>query len=234
MQNNLGVAVCPKNHNDMFCKYFLLHFFFYSAKLYPATITTEKTTTINEPFPRNLSYKEGTIKPDSPNEDINHSIEQRCEAWKQHYLIKVPNTNKYYVKADEQINDDEMAETVSEAHGYGMILAVLMAGYDDKAKEYFDGMYGYYKDHPSEITPYLMAWAQDKDLHDIGGTDSATDGDMDIAYALLLADKQWGSSGSINYLQDAKNMINAIMAGDDGHSWLAIGHKMTILSRINH
>jgi endo-1,4-beta-D-glucanase Y len=66
-----------------------------------------------------------------------------------------------YVKADVEINDDEMAETVSEAHGYGMILAVLMAGYDDKAKEYFDGMYWYYKAHPSEITPYLMAWAPD-------------------------------------------------------------------------
>ncbi|MBR8535308.1 hypothetical protein KDU71_07035 [Carboxylicivirga sediminis] len=30
---------------------------------------------------------------------------------------------------------------------------------------------------------------------------------MDIAYALLLADKQWGSDGAINYLQMAKDVI---------------------------
>jgi endo-1,4-beta-D-glucanase Y len=36
---------------------------------------------------------------------------------------------------------------------------------------------------------------------------SATDGDFDIAYSLLLANKSWGSNGEINYLQHAKNTI---------------------------
>jgi endoglucanase len=197
------------------CSYFvsilLYSSFFYTPTLYSATL---KVSTVNEPFPRNLTYREGTIKPDVSNEDMNRSIEARWLDWKKHYLIQVANTNQYYVKADVEINDDEIAETVSEAHGYGMILSVLMAGYDDKAKEYFDGMYKYYIDHPSEITPHLMAWAQDQYGNDIGGTDSATDGDIDIAYALLLADKQWGSSGDIDYLTAARNMIDAIMKGD--------------------
>ena len=45
-----------------------------------------------------------------------------------------------------------------------------------------------------------------------GNTSSATDGDMDIAYALLMADRQWGSDGAINYRQAALNVMDAIMA----------------------
>jgi endoglucanase len=44
--------------------------------------------------------------------------------------------------------------------------------------------------------------------------DSATDADMDIAYSLLLAHYQWGSNGTINYLVEAKKIIDAIMRSD--------------------
>ena len=40
---------------------------------------------------------------------------------------------------------------------------------------------------------------------------SATDGDLDIAYSLLLADKQWGSMGKVNYRDEALKMIASIM-----------------------
>ena len=42
--------------------------------------------------------------------------------------------------------------------------------------------------------------------------DAATDGDLDIAYSLLLADAQWGSSGNINYFQWAVHLNKAILA----------------------
>ena len=41
--------------------------------------------------------------------------------------------------------------------------------------------------------------------------ESATDGDLDIAYALLLADRQWGSEGTINYLGEARKVMAAIL-----------------------
>jgi endo-1,4-beta-D-glucanase Y len=61
-----------------------------------------------------------------------------------------------------------------------------------------------------------MAWAQKTDGTDEEST-SAADGDMDIAYSLLLADKQWGSKGNINYLQAARVMIGDIMLFDVNH-----------------
>jgi endo-1,4-beta-D-glucanase Y len=62
-----------------------------------------------------------------------------------------------------------------------------------------------------------MAWQQVRQNGKIidnpdGGNDSATDGDMDIAYALLLAHRQWGSTGAINYRKAAIACMHGLMA----------------------
>src|SRR5262245_61265494 len=103
--------------------------------------------------------------------------------------------------------------TTSEAHGYGMILFALMAGYDADAKKYFDGMFNMYDKHRSTGNSNLMSWIIDQSESTSADSDSATDGDMDIAYALLLAHYQWGSSGAINYIDHAKRIINLGLKG---------------------
>ena len=67
-----------------------------------------------------------------------------------------------------------------------------------------------------------MAWAQYANNKSTDNT-SASDGDLDIAYSLLLADKQWGSQGGINYLAEAKATINAIMQHEINHkTWTVL------------
>ncbi|MDP9048928.1 MAG: glycosyl hydrolase family 8, partial [Bacteroidota bacterium] len=107
-------------------------------------------------------------------------------------------------------------QCVSEGQGYGMIIVSLMAGFDRSAQGSYDKLFRYYKSHPANRSKYLMAWAQYADGKNVDNT-SATDGDMDIAYSLLLADKQWGSKGVINYLKEARSMINAIMRYEINH-----------------
>jgi endo-1,4-beta-D-glucanase Y len=105
--------------------------------------------------------------------------------------------------------------TTSEAMGYGMVVTVLMAGQDPNAKLYFDGLFNMFKQHKSTVNPNLMSWLIDKTEAKSKDSDSATDGDMDGAYALLLADKQWGSAGAVNYKAEAVRIITSgIMAGD--------------------
>jgi endo-1,4-beta-D-glucanase Y len=70
-----------------------------------------------------------------------------------------------------------------------------MAGYDDEAREIFDGLCRFRLAHPSEIDPRLMDWH----VPNNDGNDSAFDGDADIAYGLLLAEAQWGNDGPIDY-----------------------------------
>lgn len=140
--------------------------------------------------------------------------------WKEKYLAQDPyvkDQTQYYVfYGDETFVEAgySVPVTVSEAHGYGMLIAASMAEYDSDAKDIFDGMYRYYRAHLSEIGPNLMAWQQSDNgtaIINSSGADSATDGDLDIAYALLMADSIWGSDGEIDYKQTAIDVINDIM-----------------------
>lgn len=157
------------------------------------------------------------------------------EAWKNKYLVKdkyVTDEDQYYVYYEEErfTGGHSVPVTVSEAHGYGMLITASMADYDKNAKDYFDGMYRYFKAHPSDIGAHLMSWQQcdngtalidgAEDGAMTGGScDSATDGDMDIAYALLMADSVWGSSGEIDYYSEALAVIDDIMEYDVNHEY---------------
>ncbi|MBH5319638.1 S-layer homology domain-containing protein [Paenibacillus sp. GSMTC-2017] len=170
------------------------------------------------PFPQHMASVKGTIKPNHVSQQqMDKEVTLLYNEWKKKYVRANPyDANQYYVwYNDGGWNGD--AITVSEAHGYGMIVTAIMAGHDKKAKSIFDGMYRFFRAHPSELDPDLMAWQQaDRGgkIIDVNGTDSATDGDMDIAYSLLLADKQWGSNGAINYKAEAIKVINAIMENE--------------------
>jgi endo-1,4-beta-D-glucanase Y len=174
----------------------------------------------SRPFPQHTAYTAGSIKPGLWTQgDLDEAVRDYYDYWKASYLRPHPLTaGQYYVLTHpENEGIVNKTVTVSEGHGYGMLFAVVMAGHDANAQTYFDGLYWYYKDHSSINNPALMAWnqiySQDGDLidHPNGGNDSATDGDMDIAYALLLADQQWGSAGAIDYMSEAQTVIAAIM-----------------------
>src|SRR5207248_1972754 len=104
--------------------------------------------------------------------------------------------------------------TVSEGMGYGMLATVLMAGHDASAQSEFDGLYRFVEDHPTATHAHLMSWYQNTSCSDAQGNDSASDGDLDVAFALLLADKQWGSCGAINYLAAAQQVLADVVDGE--------------------
>ncbi|RUT46095.1 licheninase [Paenibacillus anaericanus] len=190
------------------------------------SVTTKSSPTgegIHKAFPQHTAYAAGTIKPNHLTQaEMDATVARLYNEWKSKYLKQNPyNNDQYYVWYADGDWFEENEITVSEAHGYGMLITSMMAGHDPDAKKYFDGMYRYFRAHPSEINPDLMAWQQadtGTEIKDINGVDSATDGDMDIAYSLLLANSQWGSSGDINYLAEAKKVINAIMESDVNHT----------------
>jgi endo-1,4-beta-D-glucanase Y len=126
--------------------------------------------------------------------------------WQSTFLQQGCGEGRYFVNT----HADTKGRVVSEGQGYGMEIVPLMAGHDPDAQAEFDGLYRYVQDHPSSFSPQLMAWQQDHSCHSVGGVDSATDGDLSIAFGLLLADRQWGSGGSIDYLAEAVKRIAAI------------------------
>jgi endo-1,4-beta-D-glucanase Y len=159
-----------------------------------------------KPFPQHVHYHEGSIKPNHISQQrMDDSVRSFYLCWKERYINDDCGPGQYYVWFEKGSK-----KCVSEGQGYGMVIVALMAGFDTAAKTTYDGLFRYYRAHPSKENPYLMAWAQTKGCKDLDGT-SASDGDMDIAYSLLLAHTQWGSKGNINYLDEARKMITAIM-----------------------
>ena len=104
--------------------------------------------------------------------------------------------------------------TVSEGAGYGMLLTVVMAGYDGEARTLFDKLFHVVRANPAYAAnqPALMEWRINADCSSAGEGWSAMDGDLDIAMALLMADRQWGSAGKVNYRAEALETIAAIKA----------------------
>lgn len=92
-------------------------------------------------------------------------------------------------------------DTVSEGIGYGMIAAVYMTD-----KPTFDGLWIYTQQRLDGNG--LMNWHYTA-AGAVAGGGGATDGDEDIAFALMMADKQWPNAG---YGTAARAMIAAILA----------------------
>lgn len=181
---------------------------------------------IMKPFPQHIKYTTGTIKPNYINQKkLDQQVKDFYEMWKLKYLKKnFMKPNQYYINSNiEGMLEPKNVVSISESHGHGMLLTVIMANTDDSSEKlYFDGLYRFYRDHSSNNNDLLMAWKQVEDGNgniinyesSTDKPDSATDGDMDIAYSLLLAHYQWGSDGEINYLNEAKRMIKEIMLSD--------------------
>jgi endo-1,4-beta-D-glucanase Y len=173
----------------------------------------------NRPFPQALAFP-GCIKPKVDQAAMNKAILDKWTAYKAAY-VKPSNGGTpgggYYVEM-RGTGAGSGDKTTSEAHGYGMIFSALLggAGGDPEAKKYFDGFYNMFDKHRSNADDGLMSWVINQAETSHSGT--ATDGDMDIAYSLLLAHYQWGSSGSINYLEQAKKTIAGIKKVEMGKS----------------
>lgn len=159
-----------------------------------------------KPFPQHTHYTQGSIKPNHISQiKLDRLTRSFYEQWSNRYIRSGCHPGEYYVWFERKGNK----QCVSEGQGYGMIITALMAGADPSAKITYDGLYQYYRAHSGNHS-YLMAWAQGKNCKNLDKS-SATDGDMDIACSLLMANKQWGNKGQINYLQEARKMIAAIM-----------------------
>ncbi len=156
-------------------------------------------------------YAAGSISPDVSQFQLDSETIRFYEQWKNMYLVRSCGEKGFFINAGTQSEP----VSFSEGHGYGMIIFATMAGYDSEAQIIFDGLFSFFRNHPSGGNPNLMAWRQ------LGGCSSpidpppsATDGDLDIAFALLLAFQQWGNDGPIRYLNEAKTMASAILESE--------------------
>lgn len=108
--------------------------------------------------------------------------------------------------------DGEANSTVSEGIAYGMIIAVMS---DDQPL--FDALWSYARCFLNASG--LMSWYIAPDGLRVLGTGAATDADEDMAWALIIADRQWGGKGSLSetYASAAARLIDAIYRTEVDH-----------------
>jgi endo-1,4-beta-D-glucanase Y len=182
-----------------------------SAASAPVTATTSASTGGPAvPFgSHQFPYAAGMLKPTGAQSTLDQAVVSVYTKWKTNF-VRQNCGNGWY----ETISPDADHLYVAEGQGYGMVIVATMAGADANAKTIFDGMVKYVLAHPSVNNADLLAAEQDSSCTSVNGSDSATDGDMDVAYGLLLADRQWGSAGTYNYKALAIKHINAIKASE--------------------
>lgn len=167
------------------------------------------TRTVQQPFAQHhFAYATGSGRPNhKPASSLDQATAAFYETWKERYLRPGCGPGEYHVA---NLARDGHGVSGSRVTGYGMLITSVMAGHDDKAKHYFDGLLRYFRAHPSALTPGLMAEEQGPDCKVSELDESVSGADLDIAYALLLADKQWGSCRGVDYAAHARWVIEAI------------------------
>ena len=169
-------------------------------------------TAVMRSFYTHPTYPAGVIRPNKPQPMLDGAVTAIYTGWKK---FVINGCGGSYVKAGADIGMN--LATVSELQGMGMVITVILAGHDENARTIFDGMFRVARAHKSNNNMALMS----KEVRQTGTNcanatmpESQTDGDLDIATALLMADKQWGSGGTVNYAMEARNMIAAIKMND--------------------
>ena len=157
-------------------------------------ISFNSTFAQTQPFPANLTFSHGLMASNKSDADATASY----NLWKTNHVESCAN-GRFRVKFDIPFQN----QTVSEGIGYGMLLTVYKA---DKVT--FDGLWNYYKDNRNGNL--VMNWKIEGCSAGTPGQNGATDAELDAAMALIVADYQWGSTGTINYRADALTLIAAI------------------------
>lgn len=172
------------------------------------------------PFPQHVAYVAGSIAPSHRTQgQLDADVRAAYGRWKTAHLLDAGSEPdgqpRYRVRHAAGANPD----TVSEGQGYGLVIVALLAGDDPAARTIFDGLWEYFNDHRSVNDARLMDWNVPADeMPNPPDDDSAFDGDADIAFGLLLADRQWGSSGRIDYRREALEVIAGLEASCLGPS----------------
>ena len=177
----------------------------------------------NYAFPQNYKYPNGQIYTGS---DVQTKIQGLFNSWKTTYYVEgsIGGTPCARIKFQQPGQDGSL--TVSEGIAYGMLIFVYMDNASNSTQDEFNKLWTYYQKNTTD--GQVMNWKVNGFTGAVasgtGNEHGATDADIDVATALLLAHKQWGST-TVDYLAAAKTLMNTIYSFEvDGNMLLKPGN----------
>ncbi|HEX3772362.1 MAG TPA: glycosyl hydrolase family 8 [Polyangiaceae bacterium] len=159
-----------------------------AAAMAPSRGPTPAEPGVAFPFPQNRESANCSYPSRYDNADVTAAYQQ----WKTDTVTSAGANGFLRVQRPHEPGLQPNS-TVSEGIGYGMLLAAYMNDQD-----LFDQLWEY-EQHWTDGSG-LMNWYIAADGTGLGpnGQGAATDADEDMAFALVLADKQWGGQGMLS------------------------------------
>ena len=133
--------------------------------------------------------------------------------------------NKVYVEPDDStayICDIVHNDVRSEGMSYGMMIAVQF-----DRKDIFDRLWRWsktYMQHKEGPSEGYFAWCCRTDGSHIDGG-SASDGELYFITSLIFASNRWGNETGINYLADARHILDCALKKDGTGGIMPLIHK---------
>jgi endo-1,4-beta-D-glucanase Y len=141
----------------------------------------------SRPFPQNITYPNGFM----PAGVTSTLAQSEFNRWKNAFVVDCGSTKRTTTEVS--------ANTKVESIGWSTIIAAYQGD-----KTLFDGLFDFYKSKRTAKANNMMGWhVTCPGFIDEG---SALDGDLDVAFGLILAYQQWGGT----YLDDAKTILQII------------------------
>jgi endo-1,4-beta-D-glucanase Y len=159
------------------------------------------------PFPHNQRLPHCTY----PDNAQHGDAERAFRAFK-HEIVTHEGARGYARTLRPDTPDGVPNSTVSEGIAYGMLIAVMM-----DEQPLFDEFWCYAQCFLNKSG--LMDWYIAPDGEHRLGVGAATDADEDMAWALIMAHRQWGGRGACQnaYLDSAKRLVDAIYTTEVDH-----------------
>lgn len=159
------------------------------------------------PFPRNERLPHLTYPRSASHEDVLGAFANLRDE-----IVTADGARGFLRLRRPDTPDGVPNSTVSEGIAYGMIVAVML-----DEQELFDKIYGYALEFANPNG--FMSWYVAPDGSRALGSGGASDSDEDIAWALVMASRQWGGKGSLDrsYLDHGKAQIDRIFSLEVDH-----------------
>ena len=164
-----------------------------------SVLTAQNATAQSYPFPVNFEYSQGLMPENRNDADVQAAYND----WKANYVTSSGACGDrrvifdYYPGTTRGASDRSL--TVSEGIGYGMLIAAYMGD-----QSLLDDLWSYYKRNSNGNG--VMHW-RIKNSCQVTGSNGASDAELDVAMALIIASHQFQSDA---YANDARTMIRTI------------------------
>jgi len=171
-----------------------------------------RSAQVTFPFPQRQVDNERKMLPTQPMEELDKQVREAYRDWLLVYLLPDTEPGRAFLRTGVARNWLRYQVTATSfGQALAMLVSVLVAGEDPHAQAQFNRILAFCLSHGSANAPELMSWQVMPDVVPGRRLDVDLNAEPWIAFALLAAQAQWGSSERFQYEILARRRLEALL-----------------------